>query len=133
MVSKDELQEKEIAIYDRNRKGIFIHKDQLAHGPFKSGDRFSLRSGQQQLFSIAIVKDDKGDIIFDQNGIFIQRTRKIDMLLGGIFEEYVVYINEKEPDEFKLSIAVEKWRTFNRHISFFTKSGNCRNFSGGRF
>ena len=102
MVSKDELMDKEIAIYDPNRKGIFIHKDQLAHGQFKSGDRFSLRSGKQQLFSITIVKDDKGNIIFDQNGIFIQRTRKIDILLGGIFEEYVVTIEPETPDTIKI-------------------------------
>ena len=102
MVSKDELRGKEIAIYDPNRKGIFIHKDQLVHGPFKPDDQFRLRSGKQQLFSITIVKDDNGDIIFDQNGIFIQRTRKIDMLLGGIFEKYAIYLESDIPDSIKL-------------------------------
>jgi len=102
MVSKNEVRDEDIAIYDPDRKGIFIHKDQLAAGPFKSGDRFSLRSGKQQLFSITIVKDDDGDIIFDQNGIFVQRTRKMDMLLGGIFEAYVVAIEPDIPETIKI-------------------------------
>ena len=102
MVLKDELKNNEIANYDPDRKGIFIHKDQLASGPFKSGDRFSLRTGKQQIFAITIVKDDDGDIVFDQNGIFIQRTRKIDVLLGGIFDEYVVYIEPDLPDTIKI-------------------------------
>jgi hypothetical protein len=41
---------------------------------------------------MTILKDDNGEIFFDKKGIFIERTRKIDILLGGIFEEYVFYI-----------------------------------------
>ena len=37
-------------------------------------------------------KNEKPDIFFDKKGIFIERTRKIDILLGGIFDEYVFYI-----------------------------------------
>ena len=102
MALKDELKDNEIAFYDPERKGIFIHKDQLATGPFKTGDRFSLHTGKQQLFSITIVKNDEGDIVFDQNGIFIQRTRKIDILLGGIFDEYVVFIEPNVPNTLKI-------------------------------
>ena len=85
----------QIAFYDPDRKGILIHKDQLADTPFEVGDRFTLRKGKRELFAVTIIKDDDGDIVFDKRGIFIERTRKIDILLGGIFDEYVFYI---EPD-----------------------------------
>jgi hypothetical protein len=44
---------------------------------------------------MTIEKDENGEIFYDKKGIFIERTRKIDILLGGIFDEYVFYI---EPD-----------------------------------
>ena len=91
-----------IAFYDPDRKGILIHKDQLADTPFEVGDRFSVRKGKRELFAVTIAKDGDGDIVFDKRGIFIERTRKIDILLGGIFDEYVVYIEPEIPDTIKL-------------------------------
>jgi hypothetical protein len=92
----------QIANYDPERKGIFIHRDQLADSPFSTGDRFSLRKGKHQIFSITIIRDDTGDIFFDKSGLFIQRSRRIDILLGGIFEQFVFEI---EP-EFSRSIKI---------------------------
>jgi hypothetical protein len=92
----------QIAFYDPDRKGILIHKDQLADTPFAVGDRFSVRKGKQELFAMTIIKDGDGDIVFDKRGIFIERTRKIDILLGGIFDEYVFYIEPEIPDTIKL-------------------------------
>jgi len=95
MTIEKDIAELPVANYDSDRKGIFIHKNQLDDSGFKVGDRFSVKAGKQDLFAISIVKDDKGDIVYDKNGIFIKRTRRIDILLGGIFDEYVLYI---EPD-----------------------------------
>ena len=81
---------------------MFIHKDQLSGSPFRIGDRFSLRRGKRELFAMTIVKDAQGDIFFDKNGIFIARTRKIDILLGGIFDEYVFYIEPEIPGTIKI-------------------------------
>ena len=92
----------QIAFYDPDRKGILIHKDQLADSPFEHGDRFAVRKGKRELFAITIIKDDDGDIIYDKRGIFIERTRKIDILLGGIFDEYVIYIEPEIPLTIKL-------------------------------
>jgi hypothetical protein len=93
---------KPTANYDPDRKGIFIHQNQLDDSGFKVGDRFSVKVGKQDLFAISIVKDDKGDIVYDKNGIFIERTRRIDILLGGIFDEYVVYIESDPQGSIKL-------------------------------
>jgi len=102
MTSSSEISPKQIAFYDPERKGMFIHKDQLTDSPFKVGDRFSLRKGKRELFAMTIIKDDQGDIFFDKNGIFIARTRKIDILLGGIFDEYVFYIEPEIPGTIKI-------------------------------
>lgn len=91
MISKKDVADLPVANYDSDRKGIFIHRNQLIDSGFNVGDRFSVKVGKQDLFSISIVKDDKGDIVFDKNGIFIERTRRIDILLGGIYHEYVLY------------------------------------------
>jgi len=96
MTTPKNIIDKPIANYDPDRKGIFIHKNQIDDSGFKVGDRFSVKAGKQDLFAISIVKDDKGDIVYDKNGIFIKRTRRIDILLGGIFDEYVVY-TESDP------------------------------------
>jgi len=92
----------QIAFYDPDRKGILIHRDQLAETPFEVGDRFSVRKGKRELFAVTIVRDGDGDIVSDKRGIFIERTRKIDILLGGIFDEYVVYIEPDIPGTIKL-------------------------------
>lgn len=102
MPSGSGISRRNIAFYDPDRKGIFIHKDQLKESPFEIGDRFSVRKGKRELFAMTIIKDDMGEIFYDKKGIFIERTRKIDILLGGIFDEYVVYIEPKIPDTIKL-------------------------------
>ncbi len=91
-----------IAFYDPDRNGIFIHFDQLKDSPFEVGDRFSVRKGKRELFAMTIIKDDNGDIFFDKKGIFIERTRKIDILLGGIFDEYVFYNEPEIPGTIRL-------------------------------
>ena len=116
MTSAPEISPKQIAFYDPERKGLFIHIDQLADSPFKVGDRFSLRKGKRELFAMTIIKDGQGDIFFDKKGIFIERTRKIDIMLGGIFDEYVFYIEPEIPATIKIKpLAIvkdtdQKWR-----------------------
>jgi hypothetical protein len=102
MVSEKDVTGLPVAIYDPDRKGIFIHKNRLNASNFKVGDRFSVKRGKQDLFAVSILKDDKGDIVYDKNGIFIERTRRIDILLGGIFDEYVLYIETEAPGAIKL-------------------------------
>jgi hypothetical protein len=102
MTTPQNIIAKPTANYDPDRKGIFIHRNQLDDSGFKVGDRFSVKVGKQDLFAISIVKDDKGDIVYDKNGIFIERTRRIDILLGGIFDEYVVYIESDPQGSIKL-------------------------------
>ncbi|MGD8740696.1 MAG: hypothetical protein PVG34_10320 [Desulfobacterales bacterium] len=102
MTTPQNIIAKPTANYDPDRKGIFIHQNQLDDSGFKVGDRFSVKVGKQDLFAISIVKDDKGDIVYDKNGIFIERTRRIDILLGGIFDEYVVYIESDPQGSIKL-------------------------------
>lgn len=102
MAPVPKISPKQIAFYDPERKGMFIHIDQLLDSPFKVGDRFSLRKGKRELFAMTIIKDDQGDIFFDKNGIFIERTRRIDVLLGGIFDEYVFYIEPHIPATIKI-------------------------------
>ena len=91
-----------IAFYDKERKGIFIHRKLLQTGSFQPGDRFSIQPKPTQLFSVTLVQDDAGDIFCDQHGIFIARTRRIDMLMGGIFDKYVVYLEPDGPGSLKL-------------------------------
>lgn len=88
----------EIALYDEQRKGIFIHRDQLKGTGFTSGDRFSIHKGKRKLFALTIVKDDQGEIFYDKAGIFIPRTRRVDILMGGIFEAYTVKTVPEHPD-----------------------------------
>jgi hypothetical protein len=102
MPTQSNIRAHPMAFYDPDRKGIYIHRDQLKDSPFKIGDRFSVRKGKRELFAMTIVKDDKGEIFFDKKGIFIERTRKIDILLGGIFDEYVVYIEPAIPGTIKI-------------------------------
>jgi hypothetical protein len=101
-MSAPEISPRQIAFYDPERKGMFIHRDQLKDSPFEVGDRFVHRKGRKELFAITIIKDDQGDIFFDKNGIFIPRTRKIDIMLGGIFDEYVFYIEPEIPFTIKI-------------------------------
>ena len=102
MESKKDVAGLPIANYDPDRKGIFIHKNELIGSNFKVGDRFFVKVGKQDLFSMTIIKNESGDIVFDKNGIFIKRTRRIDILLGGIFDEYVLYFESGIPGSIKL-------------------------------
>jgi hypothetical protein len=102
MTSLKDISDKPIANYDADRKGIFVHKKQLINSNFKMGDRFSVKKGKQELFALTIRKDDRGDIVFDKNGIFIKRNRRIDILLGGIFDEYVLFFEPDKPETLKL-------------------------------
>ncbi len=102
MITRADIHNNQIANYDTDRKGIFIHNDQLKESPFEIGDRFSVRKGKRELFAMTIIKDDTGEIFYDKKGIFIERTRKIDILLGGIFDEYVIYIEPELPQTIKI-------------------------------
>jgi hypothetical protein len=85
------------AMHDRERRGILIPAGQLEGSGLSVGDRFRLKKGQRDLFALRIVMHPQGDILFDRNGIFIARTRRVDILLGGIFDEYQVEIVESDP------------------------------------
>ena len=109
MAATPEISPRQIALYDPERKGMFIHVDQLAGSPFHIGDRFSVRKGRRELFAVTLIKDDQGRIFFDQKGIFIERTRKIDILLGGIFDKYVFYLEPEIPQTIKIKpLAIVK-------------------------
>jgi hypothetical protein len=51
---------------------------------------------------MTLIRDDTGEIFYDKKGIFIERTRKIDILLGGIFDEYVIYIEPEIQQTIKI-------------------------------
>ena len=102
MASENDIGGLPVANYDPDRKGIFIHKNELVESGFEPGDRFSVKVGRQDLFAITIVKNDKGDIVFDKNGIFIKRTRRIDILLGGLYDDFVLYIDADRPGTIKI-------------------------------
>ena len=63
------------------------------------------------------VKNEKGDIIFDRNGIFIPRSRRVDLLLGGIFDEYLIETNLKK----RPKIILRPLKVFNQLL--------CHNYS----
>ena len=102
MPTGSKIRSNRIAFYDPERKGIFIHRDQLEDSPFKIGDRFTVRKGKRELFAVTIVKDENGEIFYDKKGIFIERTRKIDILLGGIFDEYLFYVEPEIAETIKI-------------------------------
>jgi len=85
------------ALHDRDRRGILIPASELEGSGLSVGDRFTLKKGQRDLFAVALLKDASGDIFFDRSGIFIERTRRVDILLGGIFDEYQVEIVAADP------------------------------------
>ena len=86
-----------MAIHDPERRGILIPTSQLEDLDLSVGDRFTLKKGQRELFAITIVKYASGEIFFDRNGIFIERTRRVDILMGGIFSDFRVDIKETDP------------------------------------
>jgi hypothetical protein len=102
MLTRADIGNHQIAIYDPDRKGIFIHKDQLEDSNFEVGDKFAVKKGQKELFALTVIKDSNGDIIYDRSGIFIERTRRVDIFLGGIFDEYVIYLKADQPNTIKI-------------------------------
>jgi hypothetical protein len=91
-----------VALYDKERRGILIHPDLLKGGPFSLGDRFTIYPRPAELFSLTLIRDDHGEFFFDRFGIFIARSRRIDMLLGGIFERYALFLEPQTPGTLKL-------------------------------
>ncbi|MCB2170249.1 MAG: hypothetical protein KQI78_21510 [Deltaproteobacteria bacterium] len=85
------------AIHDPERRGILIPAGQLEDSGLSVGDRFTLKKGQRDLFAVTLVKHAAGEIVFDRSGIFIERTRRVDILMGGIFDEYGVEIIDADP------------------------------------
>ena len=85
------------AVNDRERGGILIPAGELVDTDLAIGDRFRIKMGHPGLFMVTLVKDPKGDIFFDRSGIFIARTRRVDSLLGGIFDQYGVELVVDEP------------------------------------
>ena len=98
MFSKQTIDNSTIALFDRDRNGIFIHRNCLAGKPFSIGDRFSVHKGKRELFSLKIKKDTGGDILLDKNGIFIHRNTRVDILLGGIYDEFCIDFPADAPE-----------------------------------
>ncbi len=91
-----------IACYEEERRGIFIHRDLLQDTPFRPGDRFAILPRPAEIFSVTLGRDPAGEILFDRHGIFLERTRRLDILLGGIFERYVVLLDPAQPETLRL-------------------------------
>ena len=85
-----------LALNDPQRRGILIPASQLVDTTFTVGDRFTVKRGQRDLFALAVVPDAQGDILYDRTGIFIERTRRVDMFLGGVFDVFAVEILDGE-------------------------------------
>ncbi len=84
------------AVHDPHRRGILIPSGALSGTTFQPGDRFSVRKGRQEFFTLSIVRDPGGPILFDRRGILIERTRRVDILLGGIFDAFDVDLSGEE-------------------------------------
>ncbi|MCU0559428.1 MAG: hypothetical protein MUD16_04465 [Desulfobacterales bacterium] len=93
----DPIETSRIALHDRERRGIYIHAALLAESPFRPGDRFSLQTRSTRLFAVTLIRDAAGDVVYDRHGIFLPRSRRVDMLLGGIFEKHLVTIDPGPP------------------------------------
>lgn len=91
-----------LALNDTQRRGILIPASQLTDTAFKVGDRFKVKMGQKDLFAVWIVKDDRGDILYDRTGIFIERTRRVDMFLGGVFDTFGVDVQQGDPPALRI-------------------------------
>ncbi len=101
MASK-KFEAQRLALNDPQRRGILIPASQLVDTAFRVGDRFTVKRGQKDLFAVAIVPDDQGDILYDRTGIFIERTRRVDMFLGGVFDAFAVEILEGQPSALRI-------------------------------
>jgi hypothetical protein len=85
---------KRTAVHDPQRRGILIPREQLEGTGLAPGDRFAIQRGQRELFCVALEPHPRGDIFFDKQGIFLARTRRVDILLGGIFDAFRVEVDE---------------------------------------
>ena len=56
----------------------------------------------KDLFALAVVPDAQGDILYDRTGIFIERTRRVDMFLGGVFDVFAVEILDGESPSLRI-------------------------------
>jgi hypothetical protein len=93
---------KRTAVHDAQRKGILIPRDQLEGTDFQPGDRFAVTRGQRDFFCVVLERDARGDIFFDKQGIFVERSRRVDILLGGIFDTFTVEIGEAPPGTIRI-------------------------------
>ncbi len=91
-----------MALYDPDRKGIFIPMDQLPASRVAVGDRYTVRPGRQEFFTLTLIKDDQGEFIVDRQGLLIRRTRRVDLYLGGIFDQFVFEFPEAQPEILKV-------------------------------
>ncbi len=96
MASKSSEPER-LALDDPRRRGILSPASQLSDTGLAVGDRFKVKAGQKELFAVLIVKDDQGDILYDRAGIFVERTRRVDMFLGGVFDTFRVEFRPGDP------------------------------------
>jgi hypothetical protein len=99
-LKKDDAQR--LALNDPQRRGILIPASQLVDTTFTVGDRFAVKRGQKDLFALAVVPDAQGDILYDRTGIFIERTRRVDMFLGGVFDVFAVEIFDGESPSLRI-------------------------------
>ena len=91
-----------MALNDPQRRGILIPASQLVDSGLTVGDRFKVKMGQKDLFAVLIVKDDQGDILYDRTGIFVERTRRVDMFLGGVFDTFMVEVQADDPPSLRI-------------------------------
>lgn len=103
MTVTSRLTQRKGAVHDPERRGILIPANQLADTAFREGDRFTIRKGQREFFTLLIQKDPGGDIVFEKYGVFIPRTRRVDAYLGGIFHEFSVDFPQGHPDQMKIT------------------------------
>ncbi len=101
-MAANQPEQQRLALNDPQRRGILIPASQLADTDFTVGDRFKVKMGQKDLFAVLIVKDEQGDILYDRTGIFIERTRRVDMFLGGVFDTFAVDVRGDDPPALRI-------------------------------
>ena len=114
MTVTSQLSQRRGAVHDPERRGILIPASQLNDTVFREGDRFTVRKGQREFFTLYIQKDPEGDIVFEKYGIFIPRTRRVDAYLGGIFHEFTVDFPPSHPDRMKIAPVGNEYQNICR-------------------
>ena len=102
MTRPGEIPTESMALYDPDRKGIFIPLAQLPPGRVRVGDRYTVRAGRQEFFTLTLTRDAQGEFIVDRQGLLIRRTRRVDLYLGGIFDQFVFEFPEEQPQILKV-------------------------------